>query len=458
MQQRTETLMATAPAIRTINDMLKTYTFGADRHKPLLVVGAHGVGKSFGAMSMGYQKMREGTISNVFEIGGSDSFTSAMFLGHATIGQDKQIIWVDGKYTEAFRAASKATVPVLLIMDEILQIPGNVISPLLSSMVLNPGDGMLHLNTGRVMGQTEEGIAVQEIIKCDPKMLRIVATANEGQGYQSKEMNVALADRFVKYRMTQSPSEASNILLKKMTEYGSRATGKGCLPVNTHTSLLALQAEQQKAAATGSLPNGDKAHFSIRTLATMLEMCGNTAVGLRTCAYDQVFRHCGQDSHGSPIASQVTVHQTLIEKFLGAAVFKDDPLLVSAMHGTMSASTSAAQPNNITFKPNCDIRVVSQAIAGLCSQSARQSLILGNYITNTSENMYTILFGNHLSWEVMTEMQSTFSCSAAESIRNKAAAGKMTINAAFKAELQEIRKHLLPAMHEKVDSVIESLL
>ena len=354
--------------IDPLNRFLDRYFFNANPVNHAMIVGPKGESKTYTAEHMTADYIKKGKFDTLIRIQGSAALDHAEFFGYSTPMPDPEtgkmrIVWADGKFTEAFRLASNGK-RVVVIIDEIKLIRGAVISPLMTSLV-PLSDGKLHLNTGRAIDAVD-GIAKIEELSCDTQNIRIIATANEGMGYQSNEMSIALEDRFIKYRQSMKITEFSSIVDSYCKPW--RVAGVGCLPSNTSSQILKMREEQKKAAQSGALAsNQDLSVFSVRTISRILSSSGGTTSGLLSAAMHMVFQHCEQDSYGSPITSQAEKHVSIILSTLGASVLQDDPRLLVEMAGGSSAAIAGATASGefIPFKtppgsitPNLMLQIV----------------------------------------------------------------------------------------------------
>lgn len=332
-----------AALIPPLPQFLRTFFFNPAVLNHVMIVGAKGESKTYTAEEMAQDYISRGVYDAIVRIQGSASMTEADFFGYQTTMPDPvtgqmRIVWADGQYTEAFRLASQGK-KVIAIFDEIKQVSPRILSPMLTSMV-KLSDGKIHLRTGRALS-SEDGVASMEELVADPMNFRIIATANEGAGYQSADMSIALEDRFIKYHQKMSAAEFQRIIKSYVDAW--RVPGTGCLPDVTTTQLVKLRSEQQKASQTGALAASDVSVFSIRSLSRILSNSGGTVEGLLAAALTMVFQHCEQNHNGQAIESQEQKHIELINACIGSGVLKNDPSLYSAMVSGKSASSHAEQ-------------------------------------------------------------------------------------------------------------------
>lgn len=199
------------------NDLQKLKRYAFKKH--VLIDGPKGFGKTFEV----YQFLDNEEIpsEDIFEVGGFEGLESIDLLGqnipfvkevkkqnknivlkanNVFSSQDgtehvQDLVWMDGALTAAFRNASKGKKTVLMI-DEILRIPGRELSVLVAALTPN-NKGEFTLRTRRIIGLNEDGCGIEEVIKCSKENLWVVATTNIGAEYDVDEIESALADRFM---------------------------------------------------------------------------------------------------------------------------------------------------------------------------------------------------------------------------------------------------------------------
>lgn len=215
-------------------DKLKRYAF----KKHVLIDGPKGFGKTYGVYD--FLDAEKIPFENVFEVGGFEGLESIDLLGqnipfvkevkkanksvvlkanNVFSSQDgtehiQDLVWMDGALTAAFRNASKGIKTVLMI-DELLRIPGRELSILVAALTPN-NKGEFTLRTRRVIGLNEDGCGIEEVIKCKKENLWIVATTNIGADYDVEEMESALADRFMIIHKPANRDVIKNIIIKEV--------------------------------------------------------------------------------------------------------------------------------------------------------------------------------------------------------------------------------------------------
>lgn len=157
---------------------------------PVLLEGEKGWGKTREA-----RMFASANGSTVVEIHGHESVEAADLTGY-TVRYGHEMVWKDGRLSQAFRSASKG-IKTTLVLDELLRIPQRQLSVLLSA--LSPHEGNYYLATGRMIA-VEDGIGVEETIVCACENLFIVGTTNVGVQYAVDAMDPALQERFLLVR------------------------------------------------------------------------------------------------------------------------------------------------------------------------------------------------------------------------------------------------------------------
>ncbi|MCK9553631.1 AAA family ATPase [Aquamicrobium sp.] len=157
----------------------------------VLLIGPAGTGKTYAAG----QWCDKSQIEPIF-IGGSPDMEAIDLRGniipYVDASGDKKFIWVDGPLSQAFRAAQKSK--VVLIVDEMLRLSSNAQGILISSLTPNY-HGSFVLNTGNIIA-SEDGSYHTETISVKKENLFVIATTNIGYGYDVGDINLALEDRF----------------------------------------------------------------------------------------------------------------------------------------------------------------------------------------------------------------------------------------------------------------------
>jgi len=154
---------------------------------PVLLEGEKGWGKTREA-----RVFAETMGVRLLEIQGHESVEAADFTGY-TVRYGHDMVWKDGKLSQAFRLAASG-VKVCCLIDELLRIPQRQLSVLLSA--LSPYKGNYYLSTGRIV-DVIEGIGSEETLVCPVENLYIIGTTNVGAQYAIDIMDPALQERFL---------------------------------------------------------------------------------------------------------------------------------------------------------------------------------------------------------------------------------------------------------------------
>lgn len=154
---------------------------------PVLLEGDKGWGKTREARVLATRLNAE-----LVEIHGHESVESADLTGH-TVRYGHDMVWKDGRLSEAFRKASKGA-RILLLVDECLRVPQKQLSVFLSA--LSPHEDEYRLATGRIINVVD-GIGTEETLVCSVNNLLVIATTNVGVQYAVDLMDPALQERFL---------------------------------------------------------------------------------------------------------------------------------------------------------------------------------------------------------------------------------------------------------------------
>lgn len=281
LQQRFESDIlgqATAPALDDTFTELEE-----DIQKvPVLLEGDKGWGKTREARVLATRLNAE-----LVEIHGHESVESADLTGH-TVRYGHDMVWKDGRLSEAFRKASKGA-RVLLLVDEALRIPQKQLSVFLSS--LSPHDGLYRLATGRIVN-VEDGIGSEETLVCSVKNLLVIATTNVGVQYAVDLMDPALQERFLVVRKELDVG----ILRDAVTEF---ATLKG------FSADVAVKCLAFFKAMRALLPNGLVADVpNPRTMLRAVDLA-KTEADIKRSVLKQIYTWVSRDVDGKPVQEQM---------------------------------------------------------------------------------------------------------------------------------------------------------
>ena len=146
--------------------------------------------------------------AKVVQLNGHSGIEAIDILGYNIRASDGSFVWLDGPLTEAFRIAQ--TEPVILIIDEFLRIKGKELNIFISSLTPNASNQFV-LNTSRVI-DIKDGIGRTEVLKVPAENLWVVATTNVGSDYDTDDIDLALADRFVTFDLNMQEDVVHSIL------------------------------------------------------------------------------------------------------------------------------------------------------------------------------------------------------------------------------------------------------
>lgn len=182
-----------------LDGFIERYAF----NNHVLLAGPRGVGKTFKVT-----QYAEDHHAKVIQLNGHSGIESIDILGYNIRASDGSFVWLDGPLTEAFRVAQ--TEPVILIIDELLRIKSRELNIFISSLTPNASNQFV-LNTSRVI-DIVDGIGRTEVLKIPAENLWVVATTNVGSDYDTDDMDLALADRFITFDLNMEESVVHTIL------------------------------------------------------------------------------------------------------------------------------------------------------------------------------------------------------------------------------------------------------
>ena len=191
-------------------------TYAGQKH--ILVTGMAGVSKTYTV-----SKYAENEDRQLFFKALDNGTETIDLVGHLIKLTSGDFAWKDGVVTQAFRAAARGE-KVILFLDELLRAPEKELSLLVGSLTPN-SKGKLVLRTGRPMEDTlVDGVVEEEVIECELENLWCVATTNQGRGYHTGKIDMALKDRFRIFEQTMSTETSKEIATQvfKLSPYGSK--------------------------------------------------------------------------------------------------------------------------------------------------------------------------------------------------------------------------------------------
>ena len=281
----------TAGAPGTLLSMLESYAF----KKHLLVTGDAGNGKTF----LIDKYIRDNKIEMV-QYNGHQGTESIDLIGHLIKLPDGTFGWKDGKLSSAFRKAK--TEKVVLFIDEMLRIPVRELNLLVGSLTPN-SIGELVLITDRPVGDINDGIVQAETISVPQENLWVVASTNQGSGYQTARIDEALKDRFRLFYQEMTEAEVIEIIGAKLKRH--KTTGVFL------KSLVSIIRKTEEIKGTGNIPRS----FTIRHLAEAVD----TAIDqkdIKKKMFELVNNIVSIDSNGAFNAEQKKIVSNVIKTTL----------------------------------------------------------------------------------------------------------------------------------------------
>lgn len=262
--------------------------------QPILFVGESGSGKTRQAYV--YAKEEDATLVKLSCEAGT---TSIEILGCYMKAPNGDMLWVDGAMTEAFRKASKGEKTVLLI-DELLRPDIREISIFLTALDPDPFTGEYVLRTGRILG-SDDGVAELETLRVHPSNLCVIATTNMGGKYNVGEMDKALADRFVMFRIDTTAEGVKDATLA--------ACSKHALPVALAEACTVFWTAMKGAKGQHLVTETPTKRILLRALSHA-SSAAMVPLHLKAMAAHWV----SLDADGFPNSSQIVTVNKLIEK------------------------------------------------------------------------------------------------------------------------------------------------
>ena len=273
-----------------LEGMLTAYQF----KKHLLITGDAGQGKTFIVDKF----IDDGGFTYVQE-NGHTGLEAIDLIGHMIKLPDGNFGWKDGSLSEAFRLA-EAGERVVYFIDEVLRIPARELNILVSSLTPN-SRGQLKLRTNRPAGTPVDGIVKGEEITIAQENFWVVATTNQGSGYQSSRIDEALKDRFRLYYQEMPADDVGVIVALKYARLKGTAVAV--------KSIISLIDKTKEIQSTGNIPRS----FTIRHLSEAID----TATSLKDVKKKMVElanNIVAIDADGRFNSSQVQIVTALIKK------------------------------------------------------------------------------------------------------------------------------------------------
>jgi hypothetical protein len=302
---KTRTLEAMGLGVASAGDLigfLATY----EGKKHVLVTGDAGLGKTFAVSKFAEEGDRRMFFKSL------DNGTEVIdLLGNPIKISDGSFPWKDGIITQAFRAAAKGE-KVLLFIDELLRAPDRELSILIGCLTPD-SRGKLVLRTGRPLESTLiDGIIDEEVIETDIEHLWCVSTTNQGRGYNTGRIDMALKDRFRIYEQTMSNDVSRDIALEvlKKTSYGSKLSDTAA---NTILDKIykVVEAVTTHVEGDGKL----KQYITIRHITEVLKT-SNKVKDIKPRMLDLVSNLVMIDSSGKLNVEQKEIVKEYINKYV----------------------------------------------------------------------------------------------------------------------------------------------
>lgn len=260
--------------------------------KPILLMGDRGAGKThFG------RTLADETEAVFVEVGLHEDVKASYLLGKLLPAPAGGFAWVDGPLSKAFRQAARGK-KVLLLLDELLRTPQEQLSILLTA--LSPFKGKYRLATSRVVGYDEDGVGVEEVLECDVNNLAVMATTNVGAHFVVGEIDPALMERFVVFKMDTTEDKLREVL------------GKTCearaLPQGLVDKLIAFWKGANALVQNGQLQLAP----TLRVLTRSLERI-HKAAELKESLLAEHLQWCALDSDGQIVEAHYKSLEVLIK-------------------------------------------------------------------------------------------------------------------------------------------------
>ena len=273
-----------------LHGMLSAYQF----KKHLLITGDAGQGKTYIV-----DKFIDDEGMTYVQENGHTGLEAIDLIGHMIKLDDGSFGWKDGSLSEAFRLA-EAGEKVVYFIDEMLRIPARELNILVSSLTPN-SRGQLKLRTNRPSSLSDHGIVKGEEITIPQENFWVVATTNQGAGYQSARIDEALKDRFRMFYQEMDDTEVHEIITHKLAVHGGTES--------LVKALVSLIEKTKEIQSTGNIPRS----FTIRHLSEAVDTAVNLK-GVKKKMIELVNNIVAIDSDGRFNKEQRNIVSALIKK------------------------------------------------------------------------------------------------------------------------------------------------
>ena len=287
-----------------VTEMLRTFATPGAAHKPVLVKGEAGAGKT-------YATRQHGRLFDKFvEVQLNAQTEAADLLGYSRVDGG----WQDGPLSQAFRAAANGYT-VLILLDEYYRPQNQARSVLFTCttpMVDAAGREFYVLTTGRAIPHpTEPDVYEPEVLYAPVSLLAIVGTTNVGAQY-----DVSVGDPAEKRRFAPVHVDVTEAILRRVL---------GSVVASPSHPLFAVREKLVNgAAAFWNLCRALKRNDQIEIVPTVSTFCEAakhpaahdipTFVKLLTLLGQHVW--VGEDLDGQPVSEQLAaVHAALATSF-----------------------------------------------------------------------------------------------------------------------------------------------
>ena len=266
--------------------------------KHVLITGDAGHGKTYGVDEF----LRAKKIPNtwIFINSGTRAYH---LLGNMVKLLDGNFAWKDGALTEVFRKAQ--TEPCVLAIDEMLRAQPKELNILISALTPN-SVGNYVLRIDRPTGEAVDGVVKDEIIEVPQENLWVVATTNQGMGYEATRIDNAMRDRFRMYYHEMADDQMMEII-KAQSDAKLKTTAKV-------KPMMQVVSKSVELCKTGAL----KRPFTIRHISEVITACDGDVTNLVRAFHDLKTALIDIDSDGRFNEQQMSIVSDLITKHIGA--------------------------------------------------------------------------------------------------------------------------------------------